>query len=90
MTDEHSKVKKELEKYKLIVDKFTYSFERLDMLLKNQRTVFNRTGLGYKPSNKQKTVENLFVKYTSNMQKSTVCYCCEKNGHKSYICNDRL
>ena len=90
MIDEHSKVKKELEKYKLIVDKFTYSFEILDMLLKNQRAVFNRAGLGYKPSNKQKTVENLFVKSTSNMQKSIVCHCCGKNGHRSYIYNDRL
>ena len=32
----------------------------------------------------------MFVKSTPKIQKSTVCYCCGKNGHKSYICNDRL
>ena len=90
MIDEHSKVKKELEKYKSIVDKFIYSSECLDILLKNQWMVFNHAGLGYKPLNKQKTIENLFVISTPKIQKSTICYCCEKNGHKSYICNDRL
>ena len=90
ITDEHSKVKKELEKYKLIVDKFTFSSERLDMLLNNQRAVFNRAGIGYNPTNKQKVVGNLFVNPTMNRQKSTICHCCGKNGHKSYICNERF
>ena len=83
ITNEHSKVKKELEKYKLIVDKFTFSSERLD------RAVFNRAGIGYNP-NKQKVVGNLFVKPTINRQKSTICHCCGKNGHKSYLCNKRF
>ena len=33
---------------------------------------------------------NLFAKPTINWQKSTVCHCCGKNGHKSYICNERF
>ena len=52
MIEEHVKTKKELEKYKSIVDKFTFSSKRLDMLLKNQQVVFNHVGLGYKPLNK--------------------------------------
>ena len=32
----------------------------------------------------------MFVKSTPKTPKSTVCYCFDKNGHKSYICNDRL
>ena len=32
----------------------------------------------------------MFVKATPKIQKSTICYYCGKNGHKSYICNDRL
>ena len=60
------------------------------MLLKNQRAVFNNADLGYKPSNKQRTIENLFVKFTPKIQKLTICYCCGKNEYKSYICNDRL
>ena len=52
LTSENRILRLELDKYKPIVDKFTYSFERLDMLLKNQLAVFNRAGLGYKPHNK--------------------------------------
>ena len=61
MIEEHVKTKKELNKYKSIVDKFTFSSERLDMLLKNQWMIFNRTDLGYKPLNKQRTIKNLFI-----------------------------
>ena len=52
MIDEHTKVKKELENNKSIIDNFTYNFERLDMLLKNQWAIFNHVSLGYKRSNK--------------------------------------
>ena len=52
MIEEHVKIKKELEKYKSIVDKFTFSFERLGMLLKDQQAIFNHADLGYKPLNK--------------------------------------
>ena len=60
------------------------------MLLNNQRAVFNRAGIGYNPTNKQKVVGNLFVKSTIDKQKSIICHCCGKNGHKSYLCNKRL
>ena len=82
-------MKRDLEKYKSIVDKFTFSSERLNMLLKNQRAVFNRAGLGYKPHNKQRTVENLFVKFIPEKQKLIACHSCGKIGHKSYVCNNR-
>ena len=36
MIDEHGEIKKELEKYKSIVEKFTFSSERLNMLLNDQ------------------------------------------------------
>ena len=60
---EHSVSKKELEKYKSIVEKFTFSFEKLNMLLKDQRAIFNHARLGYKPLSKQRTIENLFIKF---------------------------
>ena len=60
------------------------------MLLKDQQTVFNHASLGYKPLNKQRTVENLFIKFIPEWQKSIICYCCKKSGHKSYVYNNRL
>ena len=90
MIEEHAKIKKELEKFKSIVDKFTFSSKRLDMLLKDQRAVFNHADIGYKPLNKQRTVENLFIKFILERQKSIICYYCGKSGHKSYVCNNRL
>ena len=89
MLSKHSELKKELEKYKSIVERFTFSSERLNMLLKDQWAVFNRAKLGYKPLNKQRTVENLFIKFIPKKQKSIACYCCGKIGHKSYVCNSR-
>ena len=52
MIDEHAEMKKELEKYKSIVENFTFSYKKLNMLLKDQRAIFNRIDLGYKPLNK--------------------------------------
>ena len=52
LKEENCGVKEELEKYKPIVEKFTYSSEKLNMILNNQRAVFNKVGLGYKPNQK--------------------------------------
>ena len=90
MLSEHSELKKKLEKYKSIVEKFTFSSERLNILLKDQRMIFNHAGLGYKPLNKQRMVENLFIKFIPKKQKSVACHCYGKFGHKSYMCNNRL
>ena len=86
----HLELEKELEKYKSIIERFTFCSERLNMLLKDQRTVFNHARLGYKPHNKQRIVKNLFVKFILEKQKLIACHCCGKAGHKSYVCNNRL
>ena len=39
---------KDLEKVKSLLDRFTLSSNRLDMMFKNQRTIFDKAGLGYK------------------------------------------
>ena len=89
MLSEHLELKKEIEKYKSIVKKITFSFEELNMLLKDQWTIFNHVELGYKPLNKQRIVENLLIKFILEKQKSVACYCCRKIGHKSYVCDSR-
>ena len=55
LTNENNLLKKksqnledELNKVKLFVDKFTFSSQRLDMILKNQKAVFDRAGLGFR------------------------------------------
>ena len=85
LTSENKNLRLKLDKYKPIVDKFTYSSKKLDMILNSQRAVFNRARLGYNPNNKQKCVNNFFKKSTKI--KISTCYCCGKIGHKSYECN---
>ena len=59
------------------------------MILNNQRAVFNRAGLGYKPKNKQKLLSNFFVKAGESKIKNTTCFCCGKIGHKANVCDHR-
>ena len=59
------------------------------MLLRDQHEVFSHARLGYKLLNKQRSVENLFIKFILEKQKPVACYCCRKIGHKSYVCNSR-
>ena len=84
LTSENRNLKLELDKYKPIVDKFTYSSEKLKMILNSQWAMFNHTGLGYKPINKQKYINNFLKK--SVKTKTSTCYCCGKTDHKSYEC----
>ena len=48
LLQENKKYNDELEKLKPFVEKFTYSSEKLNMLLNNQRAIFNKAGLGFK------------------------------------------
>ena len=52
LTSKNKNLKLELDKYIPIVDKFIYSFGKLDMILNSQRAVFNHASLGYNPNNK--------------------------------------
>ena len=56
------------------------------MILNIQKAVFDKAGLGYKNNLKQKIANNLYKKSSSE---NTICFCCGKTGHKSYICNLR-
>ena len=48
LSKENLALKNELKNVKPFVEKFTYSSEKLDMLLNNQRAIFNKAGLEYK------------------------------------------
>ena len=56
------------------------------MMLKNQRAIFDKVGLGYKSYYKQKSINTLYKKPSSD---NIVCFCCGKLGYKTYTYNMR-
>ena len=56
------KLRKELDKLKPFVDRFTLSSQKLDMILGTQQAVFDKAGLGFRSSYKRKTTKNLYKK----------------------------
>ena len=85
LSKENLFLKDELKKVKPFVEKFTYSSEKLNMLLNNQRAVFNKAGLGYNSQKKQKFFKNFFTPAST----AITCFICKKLGHKSYSCSQR-
>ena len=77
---------KNLEKSKSLIDRFILSSTRLNMMLKSQRAIFDKAGLGYKSYYKQKSINTLYKKPSSE---NIICFCYGKLGHKSYTCNMR-
>ena len=76
----------ELDKVKPFIEKFTFSSQKLNMILNNQQIVFDKAGLGFRSHYKQKCANNLFRKLS---KENRTCHCCGKLGHKSYTCNFR-
>ena len=56
------------------------------MMLKSQRAIFDKAGLGYKSYYKQKSINPLYKKSSNE---NIICFCCSKLGHESYTCNMR-
>ena len=83
LTNDHEFSKEELNKLNPFVDRFTLSSHRLDLILKNQKMVFDKARLGYRSYDKQKPISNLYKK--TSKENMTYFYF-EKIGHKSYIC----
>ena len=79
-------ISKELVKAKSLVSKFTLSSKQLDLMLSNQRTIFNKAALGFQSYAKQKPVNELYKK---SSKENLVCFHCGKLGHKAYSCNIR-
>ena len=83
LTNKLNATKEELDKIKLLFDKFTLISQRLDEMIKKQRAVFDKTGLGYRCYDKQKTINNLYKK---SSKENITCFQCGKVGHRSYTC----
>ena len=52
-------------------------------MIKNQRAVFDKAGLGYRYYDKQKIINNLYKK---SSKKYITYFHYEKVGHRSYTC----
>ena len=79
----------EVNKLKPIVDKFTISSEKLQLMLNNQKGAFNKAGLGFNPNNKQKFFKNFFTPASNSLSHAS-CFKCGKLGHKAYTCKSRM
>ena len=69
-----------------MVDRFTLSSNKLDMMIKNQQAIFYKAALRYKSYYKQKSVNSLYKKSSKD---NIVCFYYGKLGHRTYSCNVR-
>ena len=70
-----------------IISKFTLGKEKLDAILFSQRSVYDKAGLGFNPSKKQKTLKIFFVKSSESTSSNITCFHCGGRGHIAYECN---
>ena len=61
----------ELNKIKPFVDKFTLSSYKLNMILRDQKAIFDKVGLGFNSYVKQKSTNNL---YRKSINENMSCY----------------
>ncbi|GKV05413.1 hypothetical protein SLEP1_g17430 [Rubroshorea leprosula] len=69
-----------------VISKFTLSKENFDSILKSQRSIYDKGGIGFDYSKKQKTFKTTFVRASQSYHPSVTCYCCGANGHFAYAC----
>ena len=60
--EENSKLRKEIEILKPIAKNITFSFEKLQSMMKNQKYIFNKAKTSFNFLRKQKFVKNIFEK----------------------------
>ena len=68
------------------LEKFTKGQKNLDLLLGSQRCVYDRAGIGYNTSTKQKLYKNIFVESSSSSTQKIPCTFCNTEGHTKHTC----
>ena len=68
------------------LEKFTKGQKNLDLLLGSQRCVYDRAGIGYNTSTKQKLYKNIFVESSSSSTQKISCTFCNTEGHTKHTC----
>ena len=87
LLQENQILKKELEKLKPIIENFIFSFEKLQIILSNQKVIFKKTRLGFNPHKNIIFLKNFFVKTPPTPSSNVIYFCCRKLDHKSYTCD---
>ena len=83
LKDKNYKIEIELSKINPFVEKFIFISQKLDIIMNNQKAVFDRADLGFRSYAKQKSTNNL-CKKSSN--KNMTCSYSRKLGHKFFVC----
>ena len=86
MSRENDKFTMEVDKLKPIIDKFTLSSQKLNLMLDNQKVVFDKARLGYNPNKNQKYLKNMVSKWIIFVPK-IVYYKLDKVSKKYGECN---
>lgn len=70
-----------------IVYKFTKGKKNFDLILGEQKCIFDKGGIGYNPFLKQKSLKNFFVKTSTFSIPNVICNFYNKNGHVTFNCS---
>jgi len=81
-----NKFKEEIKDLKDSLAKFTIGKNNLDIILENQRCVFDKAGLGYKLEKQQKMYKNFFASTQKISFPFLTCFYYGKKGHSASTC----
>ncbi|KHN15535.1 hypothetical protein glysoja_049826, partial [Glycine soja] len=76
-----SKYVKEIKDLKNSLAKFSIGKNNLDVILGNQRCIFDKAGLRYKPEKQQKFYKNFFSSSQNYNSPFITCFYCGRKGH---------
>lgn len=80
---ENISLKEKVEDLTKIIYKFTEGKKNFDLILGNQKFVFDKGGISFKPSLKQKSLKNIFVRASNS---NITCTFCNNIGHVAFNC----
>ncbi|CAJ2648355.1 unnamed protein product [Trifolium pratense] len=83
---ENITLKQKVSKLEKDLTKFVSTTETFENILGSQGNSYNRTGLGYKPFQNKKLIENVFVPHKEKKFQKYKCSFCHKDGHLEPFC----
>ena len=87
MRKENSSLKENVHDLTKIAHKFTLGKKNFDMRISEQKCIFEKQGLGFKPIMKKNILKNHFIKASNSCH--IRCHYCNTHGHTSIDCHIR-